>query len=283
MLICNRCNECIITDNLVKRYRNNYCKKCFEQLFYICKQCNSVLSVNDFNYKGICSGCFYGKQIYYPGYKPEFSFYKQDKEQDEYIGIELEIQGNKIREFSEIIKDNNFFYCKKDGSLYKGVEIVSHPATFQYHKNNQWKNIFDILTELRIRDTRNCGLHFHVGKKCLSNSDIYNIDYIINNNVCLMEKYGGRCFNSYCNRIRKSIHEWGMINTSYHCSACNLENKSTVEIRFCKSTNDYNIFVERLKFIYSLIQFSKNITNKEVVLIDEKSLEIELNNIMNNL
>jgi predicted house-cleaning noncanonical NTP pyrophosphatase (MazG superfamily) len=55
----------------------------------------------------------------------------------------------------------------------------------------------------------------------------------------------------------KDINEWGLNTTFNRYQAVNLENEETVELRFCKSTNDYDVFIERLKMICAIVQFSK--------------------------
>ena len=72
------------------------------------------------------------------GYKPEVIFYGQG---DRFFGVELEIDGGgEYTDNAESILsianwEQNLIYCKHDGSLDEGFEIVTHPMSldFQLH------------------------------------------------------------------------------------------------------------------------------------------------------
>jgi hypothetical protein len=278
---CSSCKDTF--KELIIFNGNYYCEGCYSDKFLLCKNCKKVIENSFYATKRVCEECFFGKHIQYGSYTPKnFKFYNNNNEEDVYIGVELEIQGDKIREFSETIKDNEFFYCKRDGSIpIQGIEIVSHPATYQYHKSNQWKDIFDTLNYYDIKDISNCGLHFHIDRKSLAKKTIYNLDYIVNIFKNTLSEYGGRPYNYYCQSRYKNNFDWGVKGVN-HFDAFNVKNKDTVEIRICKSTNNYRTFIKRLKFIYSLILFAQTVSNKEIFLIDENSFQIELKKIFDN-
>lgn len=116
-----------------------------------------------------------------------------------------------------------------------------------------------------MKDTTNCGLHFHVSRNFFTEESLRVLDYFVNSNSEYFEKLGGREFNGYCEKRIKRNTDWGMDFNSDHCDSVNLSNEDTIEIRFCKSTSDYDTFMERLKLIKNLVLFSKTISFEKIV------------------
>ena len=224
----------------------------------------------DFDDDNYCEDCYhrvlssYGIHPY--DFKPNYHFLEmQDEPQlrndNLHVGIELEIQGKNRNNFCDVI--NNFFdneniYLKMDGSLNsKGIEIISMPMTFKYLTEGiDWKYCFDELNLWQMNDTEDCGLHFHLDRNYLSADNIRTIDYIVNNFSEYFMSVGGREFSYYCQKRDKSYFDWGKDIYSRY-SAVNLENTSTVELRFFKSTYNYETFIQRIKIVFAIVQFSK--------------------------
>lgn len=90
-----------------------------------------------------------------------------------FMGIELEIDkgGEDSRNAETLLDCANgsceHIYCKHDGSIDDGFEIVSHPMTLDYHTDiMNWKEVFDtaLLLDYRSHQTSTCGLHIHVNR-----------------------------------------------------------------------------------------------------------------------
>lgn len=116
-----------------------------------------------------------------------------------------------------------------------------------------------------MKDTTNCGLHFHISRNFFAEESVRVLDYFVNTNSDYLEKIGGRKFNSYCEKRIKRMDSWGETYDSDHCDSVNLSNEDTIEIRFCKSTSDYDTFMERLKLIKNLVLFYKTISFEKIV------------------
>ena len=159
---------------------------------------------------------------------------------------------------------------KQDGSLSNsaGVEIVSHPMTYKYIiETDDWKTLFDKLNKYEMNNTNSCGLHFHLDRKYFEKKDISVIDYIINNFSDYFTKIGGRPLNDYCAKSYKRDDQWGEdIVSRYH--TVNLENSETIELRFCQSTYQFDVFLERLKMIFAIADFAKSHTLSECFGLD---------------
>lgn len=231
-----------------------------------CIICNTEIESNPFSNK-ICVSCYkekefdYKKYIYSSNYKKSKPvFYKEKYENNKklYCGIELEIQGLDMQNKKDFIFDqchNKFIYFKRDASMNNyGVEIVSDPASLHYHLLN-WKNIFNSLKRYNMTDTSNCGLHFHFSREAFTQKEIALIDYFINNHFNLIKELGGRYNSIYASIIQKPYECYGKPYKKDRYVAFNLNNKNTVEMRFCASTNDYDLFLDRLMNVYIIINF----------------------------
>jgi hypothetical protein len=106
-----------------------------------------------------------------------------------YFGIEIETEAMSSaypNEGAELITDmcNGLVYCKHDGSLNNGFEIVTHPMSFGYVKNHA-EPLWDSLSRLRRKGfrawtTSTCGLHIHVSRNAfLSEAHLHKFMWFI--------------------------------------------------------------------------------------------------------
>lgn len=301
---CNACRDNIFYCCSCKKYydlndfvyedlnnKKSICHSCFDADYFLCRICNKTKKKKYMAGDLYCEECkeqgdnkYKNKTIYSYSYKPVPHFFKMPKEKtDLFIGIELEIAPNlhitsyknSNYDFIQSIKElTNFVYCKDDSSLpYGGVEIVSHPATINYHNNsNEWKHIFELIKDNNMNNTNGCGLHFHLSRKFFTDESIRVFDYFVNNNEKLMESIGGRPLDDYCEAITKNINNWGQKICSSHCDAINLTPKNTIEIRFCKSTDDIDVFLMRLNTIFQMAMFVKSRSFKDIITKDNKRM-----------
>lgn len=125
------------------------------------------------------------KRIHNYSYKPEPKFKAHNHDdfwtdssiKELLLGVELEIdKGNDPEEVAGLITDAcDDVYCKHDGSLKNGVEIVSHPCTLEYHlKDLGWDEICAIAleNEFSSHNAGTCGLHVHVGRRQLGRNEV---------------------------------------------------------------------------------------------------------------
>ena len=119
--------------------------------------------------------------IHEHSYKPNPRFYKGRRAGNEtlFMGFELEIEtggcGQSRDELSqEVRRLAPFTYCKRDGSLSSGFEVVSHPLSWRWVKQNK-ERLVGLLTFLdkagaKSYETTTCGLHVHMSKSGLGRS-----------------------------------------------------------------------------------------------------------------
>ena len=115
-------------------------------------------------------------QDYY--YKPAFSFYGTGPR---FLGVELEVDGagESDRNAWELLSIANQggekrLFCKHDGSLDDGFELVTHPMSLDYHqKEMPWPQILRKAAEMGYTSHQagTCGLHVHVSRAAFGNTE----------------------------------------------------------------------------------------------------------------
>lgn len=155
-------------------------------------------------------------------YKPEPEIgYKNDRESREQLtfGVELECEprndGGNVRmdayELSDRIDEipGGRTYCKSDGSLSNGVEIVSHPGTLAHHMYvMHWRQIQRTCEKagFRSHDAANSGLHVHVGRAQLGSTDAERDD--VTRKVQVLFALYAAELTRFSRRRRSCLEQW---------------------------------------------------------------------------
>ena len=75
-------------------------------------------------------------------------------------------------------------------------------------------------------------------------------------------------------KMNKQEDDWGkQTNDESRYQAVNLTNNNTVELRFCKSTDDFETFIIRLKMIFAIVEFAKKFSMKNLNNFDNAKFE----------
>lgn len=178
-------------------------------------------------------------------------------------------------------------YCKHDGSMYRGVEWVTHPMTPLFYKVNR-KAIDDILNKwvkagFRVdqwdeREERyNCGLHMHLSKDAFTSAHLYKFVrffYKIHLRK-LVQQIAERDANQFA-KWRPEDLQHGVHLAKYkknvsgdRYSVINLigghwheqnEHKpaKTVEFRLFQGTLNPKVFHKNIEFILSVYYFTRD-------------------------
>lgn len=206
----------------------------------------------------------------------KFIFHKVNTEEELYLGAEIEIdKGGEsevnakfVMEFMNCLAEN--VYCKHDGSLVNGFEIVTHPSTFEYYKQLQYDKLFEWLIEkgYRAHDTTTCGLHIHFNRNYFGENKLEQ-DLCISKLLYLFEKYWKKvekiARRSSCNFARRfylddndtPLDLYAKSRESDKYGAINLKHKDTVEIRIFKGTLNYETFICTLEFVNKMVHIAK--------------------------
>lgn len=210
-------------------------------------------------------------------YIPEqFMFHKVNNEEELYLGIELEIDsGGEDNSNAEYVcsfmnsKTENV-YCKHDGSLNNGFEIVTHPCTIEYHKQLNYEELFKELIKrgYRSHDVSTCGLHVHINRDYFGEKKIEQ-DLNISKLLYLYEKYwdkvelvARRKSNRFAKRFLLEEDEtpldlYAKSKESDKYGAINLQHKNTVELRIFKGTLKLDTYLNTLEFVKVIANIAK--------------------------
>lgn len=303
---CYDCNEVVNTDNTyyVENLDRDICQCCRDNGdYYYCSGCGDLFHIDDLSYcereNGYyCNNCYpeedYSDDLldYHAYGKNDFTFYKMPYEENprEYYGNEVETEPLGYVDISGVIAaiNNNINAVpEEDGSLcYGGVEVVSHPETWDYkvaHKED-YKNFFNELKNLNYGNNGGAGLHFHVSRP--QNEDVITRILVImesfKEEIKKLSRRGNRFY--YCQFITDSCYsdeKYKYQSTKYlkenyikerhdRYSALNLNNNTTIEFRFFNGANNFEEFWSSLQFIHNLMDIAYS--DKELNEIQWKDL-----------
>ena len=284
---CSHCGRSIWRDD---SRNGEYCQDCYDNLYETCTECGDDVCRDDVCYHNdepYCQNCYdeiNDSIIHDYYYKPDPIFY--GKGQPHY-GIEIEIdEGGEYDDNAERILNignriNEHIYCKHDGSLDDGFEIVSHPATLEYHtKTIPWKKILDEALEMGYysHNSGTCGLHVHINRAALGES-VEEQENTIARIVYFFEKFWDKILR-FSRRTETQADRWA---SRYGCSmdnpkeslkgaktsglgrytAVNLTNTFTVELRIFRGTLRYKTFMATLQFVDLLCEMAINLTDEK--------------------
>ena len=272
-VICADCGQRIWSEAAYDVNGNTVCEHCYDD-YYTCSGCGRLVYRDDVYYddddNAYCNNCYENlsdRAIKEYGYKPEPVFYGPGPL---YLGTELEIDcGGEYDSNAEKLINianvhNEHIYCKHDGSIDSGFEIVSHPMTLDYHMNNMnWREVFDKAVSMgyRSHQTSTCGLHCHVSRRGLGTlpeeqeAVIARIVYFTENHWNDLLKFSRRTEASM-NRWASRYGITGNTQSTYKNAkdkhmgryvAVNLENYDTVEFRLFRGTLRYETFIAALQ------------------------------------
>ena len=302
---CERCGEWHYQDDEYQVIVNecgdieSWCQVCVEDYTWICEECGERYSCNvDHDDDYICPNCDGRTQdtsdinawraprgVRNYSYKPDPCLCCMPEEllipNLIHYGFELEIDkapsGTDHNDFANFINDESgYTYCKHDGSLDNGLEIVSHPATLAYHmsKKDVWERIFEQLVSegYKSHDARTCGLHVHISLKPMEEQN----PMAVNNMLFLMDHFWDKLVK-FSRRTEEQLSHWARRYSRLHGDyedwkrqakdtrdryyALNLQNKYTVEIRMFRGTLNLDTFIATLQFVDTLTKRCVEITD----------------------
>lgn len=214
----------------------------------------------------------------------KFIFYKDDDFDDRkkslFLGFENEVgvwdDGDESRIDLETIC--NCFL--RDLIIYKSEygcnEIISHPFTLNYLRNNEvvFKFLFDFLRSnkkyYRIQKSSLIGMHIHVNSSFFNNKEkikiakfIYDpinlqfLTHIAETNQDRINIYA-RFDKEECPTNENSSHYKLYSSSDFKCCAVHFRQEiKTIEFRFFHATNSYSTFLKNIEFIHCLSHFCK--------------------------
>lgn len=203
--------------------------------------------------------------------KPKTRFYGCEDEIDKF-------DDKHAAEVKYTKKFPSFTYQKQDGTIPNGFEVVSHPATLEYHMNGsaKWEERLSYLKELggKSNTTTTCGLHIHVNKSCMSSSHQLRFGIFINRFKFQMEKLARRSECDYAKFVNvggwtpsSSIYDYKHIRNNRGSRrwgnndrkrAVNYKNRETIEVRIFKGTLKANTLKASIQLVDAIIEYTKS-------------------------
>lgn len=262
------------------------CHHCYEYNYCECEECGRLIHnedtyrIDDDDDYSYCYECYQklsNTPIKSYNYKPEPIFYGSG---DLYMGVELEIdEGGEYSENAEKLTDiaNSYcerIYCKHDGSISEGFEIVSHPMTLDYHTNEMnWLDVLEKAVEMdyRSHNTSTCGLHVHVNRLTFGSTyekqeeAIGRIVYFVEHHWNELVKFSRRTpgnldrwaarYATISNTARETYKKAKDKRMGRYV-AVNLENAYTVEFRLFRGTLRYETFIATLQLVDEICKYA---------------------------
>lgn len=190
-----------------------------------------------------------------------------------YFGVEVEFelaQASRGTVESHIDSHSGFrewFYCKDDGSLDDGIEMVTHPITEESWRGDKLPTMRALLKDLtrmgcRAWQTETCGLHVHMSRSAFSPAEELRLQRLVFGNRAAFQVVSGRKKYNYCSfesgnvrsQIYNAVHK-GTSDDRY--TAVNFTRR-TIELRFNRGTLNPDSFAARLQLAFALASFVKN-------------------------
>jgi hypothetical protein len=183
------------------------------------------------------------------------------------LGVELEVQVKRSSHLSRHdlafnitqhdLKD--FAIIKNDSSIGYGFEIVSKPATFEYHKT-AWDIFFTNTAQyLRSFKDTSTGLHVHVNQSAFSKSHVGRMFIFINSDVnkTFIDDISGRTETEYCHK--KKDPKFKDVRTYRSRGAFNIfcDHTKTHEFRCFSGNVKKESFFKTLEFVVALCHYSQ--------------------------
>lgn len=302
-IICDECGKKCTT--LYTLYNGkSVCRQCFKTFYknyYLCSDCNKyyprefLTPIFDNDNQLMCHECMQRNKVLHcewcgsyfidrcrcniPIYdyneRPDMIFFTEP-ENRKTIGVEWEIDTHRYSDslfrichrVLSTTKGHSFF--KRDGSLSRGIEVVSYPHSEQEFLKLPFKDLFKIIKEEKFTRFDTCGLHFHFSREWFTdNTTIAKIIAFTEKHKNYIYKISKRTSKS---RFKRYSDFYNMVLTSesfvnefiqmplprYH--AINLTNKDTVEFRFFAAAKSSKRLFDCFKFLVFLIKRMDEIT-----------------------
>lgn len=301
---CERCEEYDSgTSFYISDVQESWCEGCADGHAYWCDDCD------EYNADG-CDRCSDDmssggiRMIHDYSYRPDAIFHSTNKDERLFFGIEIEVEAkDNLRESAEYahqLESMDLAYLKHDGSLNNGFEIVTHPMSHDFFKNEA-DDFFRVMEGLRSQagirvkswDTRTCGLHIHISRTGFSSgSHMHRFLNLVYSNPDFYSTLAGRTSDQWAKftdiyqreyardrngeRIfhentgyeiinkRTFMHKLDRERNSDRYSAVNTLNRETLEMRIFRGSVNGDTIKSQLDLAHASVEYTRNLTVQDV-------------------
>lgn len=293
-LICAHCGTRIWKDENAGDRDTPLCQHCYDRHYLNCCRCGRVIPEDHAYYRDdsddepFCLNChthYRQSEINDYYYKPDPIFHGTGPR---YFGVELEIDeagedtesARKLLMIANRKADN--LYCKHDGSLDDGFELVTHPMTLAYHLHEMpWGELLHKAASLGYtsHQAKTCGLHIHVNRDAFGATEAAQ-DACIARILYFFEKHWEELLK-FSRRTQRQLERWaarygykeqpkeilehakkGGHGGRYTC--VNLTNADTIEFRMFRGTLKLNTLIATLQLVDRICDVALCLTDDEL-------------------
>jgi hypothetical protein len=298
---CMKCGLPTHKDTFTKVFPANnqpryLCEHCEKNDRCKCRDCgvNTYRSIAVMGNNGarFCPECWEKRvPIHNHDYKPSKFNFKGGKREGKvsmsalHFGIELEIErldsAISREAMAELIKERfgtEYGYLVHDGSLDDGVELVSHPVTWDRYvtEKDRWN---EVLLYVRKKDwgvLSTCGVHVHMTKAAFKQFQLFKFlkFFHTGSNKKFIDLIAGRKQVKYAVFNATDAAEISKVakdkknrpfGGNMHYNAVNLMSPDTLEVRIFRGTVEPLIFHKNVEFCQALFEFSMTHATREMI------------------
>lgn len=336
MIVCERCSDILTVDDDTREVDDCaiWCMSCIERAASYCDSCEEYNSwgtsyVGDrgeswcescTNSAYWCDGCdrYYADGcdngcnddndtvIHDYSYRPDPIFHSTNKNERLFFGIEIEMETRNnlvdASNYAHRLEDFELAYLKHDGSLNHGFELVTHPMSHDYYKNEAkdlWETLEHLRSGFKVKswDTSTCGLHIHISRTgfnggahmhrflnlVYSNQEFYEtlagrssdqwakFTDVVEQNYARDEN-GERIIDTNVNgykeyrvtNIRSFKRKLDTNRGSDRYSAVNTLNRNTLEMRIFRGTVNSDTVKAQLDLAHASVEYTRTMTVKDI-------------------
>ena len=303
--LCAECDtwHCVSYEGSYEADIGIICNNCYNYEYVTCAECGRVIRESDAQYNEdaeeyYCRNCNErAGRIRNYGYKPapifktkHDTFHVSEAIKELMFGVENEIDKgtDPLDTAAAICREAPDVYIKHDGSLgSNGMEIVTHPCSLEYHMENLgWDSICRIAMEsdYKRHDARTCGLHVHVGRQQLGETEAQRKETVAKIIVLVARHWDA--IVRFSRRREGQLRDWAskpnidlskMWTKEDLISECmyerhrgryravNLCNYETIEFRIFNGTLKHHTILATLQLVSNICEYAKE-NSFEVVL-----------------
>lgn len=247
------------------------CESCWDEVACYCDNCGEYYHTDD----GPCCSERGDEGLYGYDYKPAPVFHGRDPH-GAFLGLELEMEATSayVSEGVDLISNAfgaDWLYCKHDGSLSNGLEMVSHPITLEAWQDME-SGLTDMLAALRRSgfrswNTESAGIHIHISFSAFTGErHIWLFQQMFYRNVRAIERFAGRSSHwgrlevdkGYVGKVSKmKVRGRGYGTERY--MAVNLQNRDTLEIRVFRGSLNPERVLANLELVHAFTEYTRSL------------------------
>ena len=320
--VCERCNETGTSDDDYREVdREIWCQDCTDNHAGYCAYCEEYTSQGttyiadrgdywcdfctsdnatycdecDSYFRDGCTDCEQEPEtIHDYSYRPDLIFHTSDKDERLYFGMEIELECRNGRydpaEYAGRLEQYDLAYLKSDGSLNDGFEIVTHPMTHDFFKNEApefWRTLSVLRDQYRVMTwgTGTAGIHIHISRTGFNGGPhMHRFLNLVYSNESFYSAIAGRQssrwakFDDVMIPQRSEDEDGNRIWTTYRgfrkkitdgrntdrYSAVNTQNRDTLELRIFKSTTKPERIKAYMDLAHASVEYTRTLTLQQV-------------------